>query len=599
MLAVQLTASDALQPVIDQILAAQQQIVSSNSGLSFVTPFDLTHLDTYAHGLSSFALTMLNAEMASFQFNDPTELRFPYLSNANAAEPASGSTAANPDNNYHLIPVEPDRTLELTVRPGPGSPDMTFTVTSGNQVTSDINPIPGQSFDLSHYTANPDGTYTIALSSTAQSGNWIDTAGAKVVIVRDENTAWGLPHDTISLQDEGASAYTLPVLSHDQISSVLSTIATSLPNMNSEGSYLGTIQPFTHIPANTMTPIAPLASVVPGGGTQGAGLQVGSLGRFSLEPNQALVVKVPDVEAAGSSAGLYDTWLQPSPYVTATGSLSNVQAFHDPDGFTYYVISSQDPGVANWLDTSGATNGDFVLRWQSLLSENGVPTTPVQTQVVNIDDVRNYLPADTPTVTPAQHAADVQERLLQYDYRMDQANEPTSWVTTNLEVDQFKAVMGVDQYNAVFGGQQDVPSVMDRMTESALMPNLGTVAHDFFAHPIGSLTAIVENFPLLVKDIELPMVLAALRIDMLLGHAPGASTLATILSQTFTDPATSVTAGFLNARDDLAVSIMNGDSYSHLTSSDFTSVWDQLVELQHSVSQMLAGGIDYLFDSVG
>ncbi len=53
-----------------------------------------------------------------------------------------------------------------------------------------------------------------------------------------------------------------------------------------------------------------------------------------------------------------------------------------------------------------------------------------------------------------------------------------------------------------------------------------------------------------------------------------------------TDPATSITAGFLNARDDLAVSIMNADSYSP-PSSGSASVVDSLSQLAQSVSQAL------------
>src|SRR5262249_19721875 len=64
----------------------------------------------------------------------------------------------------------------------------------------------------------------------------------------------------------------------------------------------------------------------------------------------------------------------------------------------------------------------------------------------------------------------------------------------------------------------------------------------------------------------------------------------TVANQTLTDPATSVTAGVLNARDDLAVSVMNADKYSPLTAQDLTSTGGQLVRLTESATDMLSGG---------
>ncbi len=82
---------------------------------------------------------------------------------------------------------------------------------------------------------------------------------------------------------------------------------------------------------------------------------------------------------------------------------------------------------------------------------------------------------------------------------------------------------------------------------------------------------------------------------MLLGSDPGFSGLTTglgtWLESTFTDPATSITAGFLNARDDLSVVLMNADKYSALSFGDLSLVSDRLSDLHESVSNMLAAGL--------
>jgi hypothetical protein len=596
---VQLLSSPVL-PAIDQLLEAQQQVNSFNSALPFVTPFDLTRLEASTQNLAIAMLDMaINRENFS-QFHDIYAPSIPYEWSAPAADPQGGITGLVPDFHYNDVPILPNQTYVITVDPGPGTQDLTFAASTGNLVTGDITPIPDEQANISNFTPNPDGTYSIILSSTPQQGNWFDTTGADQLAVRDVIGNWGLPHDSVSIQAENAPAtYTLPVLSDDQISSMLSTIAANMPRENASGTFLGTFGPVDHIPDNTFLPIAPLSGTVGGGATQTSGLQVASIGHFSLEPDQALIVKAPDIAARYSGITLDDGWAQPSPYVSVQGSLNDTQAFHDPDGFTYYVISGQDPGVANWVNDSDFADGNVVLRWQHVADPDTIPATSPQAEVVNVADVRNDLPADTPTVTPAERAADLQERLLEYDYREDQTHN-MGWVTNNLEYDQIKAAMGADHFNQVFGGQQDVPSVLDRLLSPALSPNLTTVAHDILTNPDDSLSAIINNLPLAAKDIDLPIVLAALRLEQVFEQGTGVQGLETVFNETLADPTTSITAGILNARDDLAVSIMNAGNYSPLSPTDFTSVWDQLSQLAQSDSQMLSGGLNSLlnlFDS--
>ncbi|MGH3560675.1 MAG: hypothetical protein ACRDTN_02425, partial [Mycobacterium sp.] len=545
--------SNPLQPVIDQLLDAQQQVADTNSNYPFITPSDLPMLHEYTQNL---ALTMLAMQLRTLtvdQFDDITLPWAPYPWSAPATNPQEFLVYVNPDDQYGDLHVDPNKTYVITVHPGPGTQDVTFTPNSGNGVTSDFNALPG-GIDLANATPNPDGSYTVILSSTEQQGNWVDTAGAQTVLVRDTVGDWGQIHDSFSVQQQGVpSTLTLPLLSDDQISSTLSTVAANMPTENAAGTYGGEREVFGTIPNNTFLPIQETGKAIPGPTLPG---QISSLGHFSLEPDQALIVKVPDdIDAAYSGIQLANNWGETAPYATVQGSLNNTQAFPDPDGFTYYVISSQDPGITNWVDDSGLASGGVFLRWQGVTGP--VPATPVQAEVVNVADVRSDLPADTPIVTPAERAADLQDRLFEYDYVHDQ-NHGISWLGANLEYDQVKAAIGAGQFNEIFGGQTAVPSILDRLTP-ALSPNLVTVAHDILTDPHGSLTAIINNLPLAVKDIELPTVLAVLRLQevieqttqavhsdissgdlsqVLAGLGTGVQGLGTVFNETLTDPAT-------------------------------------------------------------
>jgi len=82
--------------------------------------------------------------------------------------------------------------------------------------------------------------------------------------------------------------------------------------------------------------------------------------------------------------------------VSLQAHLNGHTARLDADGKFRAVISSQDPGVPNWLDTGGYQRGEILGRWQECSSAPQPTLTKVK-----VADVRRYLPADTPSV-PAE-----------------------------------------------------------------------------------------------------------------------------------------------------------------------------------------------------
>ncbi|KIU15082.1 hypothetical protein TL10_20745 [Mycolicibacterium llatzerense] len=600
-------AASPFQTEIDQILAAQQAVVANNSNYPFVTEFDKTLLPQYARlvatGQLFNALGKFNLDNSITQNGQSV----PYTWNAPGANPITNMNISNPDTPY-LFTHLGSGTQIMTVRPGPGTADFSITTSKGDYLgNGDI--IPHRAYNLTGFTPNSDGTYTIVLSPTPQPGNWVDTSDDYSMLLRNTTGDWGLLRATVSLQTPGQPDVVLPPrLSKTQISAVLNQISTTFASVNSSRFLLGlqTIQ--NTLPSNTFTPITLTGNAVGASNS----FQLSSFGHFALEPGQALVVKVPNIDAGYTGFQINDAWTYALPYATASGTLNNTQTYKDPDGFTYYVISSTDPGVANWIDSSNNPDGNVFLRWQAL-QDGTAPSIPIQTQVVNVADIRDALPADTPVVTPTQRKAELRQRLLEWGYSLHQNNN-LGWITSNLELDQIKAAVGQDAFNQIFVGQTGVPSVLDRMTSAALMPNVSAVAHALLANPAGSLSAVVNNLPLVINDIGLPMVLAVLRLQMHVGQTvqavvddlrsghpekvlgdlgSGVRGLGTLVGQTLTDPATSVTAGFLNARDDLAVALMHANSYT-LSPSDFGRALKQITEFGRSASQLMLAGNSYL-----
>ena len=91
-------------------------------------------------------------------------------------------------------------------------------------------------------------------------------------------------------------------------------------------------------------------------------------------------------------------------YVNRQTSLNMTQAQPDDDGKYRLVLSHRDPGLHNWLDTTGLRCGVVILR----LYRPEVPGVPT-TRVVKVHDVRDAL-AGAPRADPDDRRAQIAER---------------------------------------------------------------------------------------------------------------------------------------------------------------------------------------------
>ena len=119
------------------------------------------------------------------------------------------------------------------------------------------------------------------------------------------------------------------------------------------------------------------------------------IGRFELDPDEALILEFEPPKGIYWSISLGNPWLETIHYGRHQSSLNGHQAVVDADGTARFVIASSDPGVTNWLDSAGHSNGAILLRCVRTESAP-VPAT----RVVKYANVRSSLPADTAMTTP-------------------------------------------------------------------------------------------------------------------------------------------------------------------------------------------------------
>jgi hypothetical protein len=124
------------------------------------------------------------------------------------------------------------------------------------------------------------------------------------------------------------------------------------------------------------------------------------IGRWELRPGEALIVEVEPPEGIYWSFSIGNPWWETIHYGRHQSSLNAHQAMVDSDGMVRVVLCAEDPGVANWLDTAGYSNGPIILR---CVRTKTAPTPT--TRVVPFDDIRAELPSDTAKVTPEQRAS--------------------------------------------------------------------------------------------------------------------------------------------------------------------------------------------------
>lgn len=127
---------------------------------------------------------------------------------------------------------------------------------------------------------------------------------------------------------------------------------------------------------------------------------------FNLAEDEALVLELDEFpDGVYWSFQLGDVWSRSLNYMYRQTSINMAQAKADSDGGFRAVIAHRDPGVANWLDTTGRRQGTIVFR-NYRTSREPVP----KSKVVKFAQLGEHLPADTPRTTAEARALALKHR---------------------------------------------------------------------------------------------------------------------------------------------------------------------------------------------
>ncbi len=129
---------------------------------------------------------------------------------------------------------------------------------------------------------------------------------------------------------------------------------------------------------------------------------------FDIAEDEALIVEtgLPEVRPYWNIQ-VNDPYFNAVEFVYRQTSLNGHTARIDGDGKFRAVLAHSDPGVANWLDTGGFTEGTLFGRWTQCDSA----PLPTATKV-KLADIRPHLPADTQWVTPDERLEALRKRRM-------------------------------------------------------------------------------------------------------------------------------------------------------------------------------------------
>jgi hypothetical protein len=145
------------------------------------------------------------------------------------------------------------------------------------------------------------------------------------------------------------------------------------------------------------------------GGGMSTNLYAG--GVAELGEDEALVVE-SRVRLAPQYIGfqLGNLWGESIEYASCVGSRNGWQSHVDPDGAIRLVIAHRDPGVQNWLDTTGHREVFMSPRWAYSKTPAPEQWPTISAARVRLAELRAHLPASTPSYSPPQRHAEIAAR---------------------------------------------------------------------------------------------------------------------------------------------------------------------------------------------
>ncbi|NNE72657.1 MAG: DUF1214 domain-containing protein [Acidimicrobiales bacterium] len=311
---------------------------------------------------------------------DPERPRF-----ASIVTPARKMQGDNPDAIYHFARIQGDRTYRVT-----GKIDKecytSFTVHGRAEDGGMAGPLLGDLNDRD-FDVEPDGSYELIFSADQQPGNWvrldpeayalITRAYFQLPVSAQNDPAVQVNIDIECLDDVGPPPPLTDAVLAERMADAVGFVRQTTLKQNVFGG--PSPVPFVSDVPNELP--APFSFRDTGLPVPGAADIFYASCQFQLQPDEALVMSGVLPPGPFANVMLWNTHMQTFDYRNRTTSLNGAQMELGPGGEYRIVISEQDPGVPNWMDTAGHARG--TVFWRFLLPESDPPKPECSVVPVN------------------------------------------------------------------------------------------------------------------------------------------------------------------------------------------------------------------------
>jgi hypothetical protein len=309
----------------------------------------------------------------------------------------------NPDSVYRVIPISGDE--RYVIRGRVGENRMTenyFTLWDANMGTVAV--LNGRTMEV-----DSDGSFAITVDSTPANGrpNHVQaTHEAHEFYIRDVLLHWDRDDPNHLAVERLGGPPSAPARTLDKQAEATAAMMAYFANFTGKLSHGVYKMPPNHFNlAWSADRVGAMRN------------QVYVMGRFDLNPGEAFVVDVSDGGAEYFTVPLSNIWGTTLDIVDRTGSLNKAQSVPNEDGTYTYVISPTDPGVANWIDSDGLTEGILTLRMAEFGSDGPKEDLGARGRVVSLDDLDREVP-NLRRVSAQERATELANRRAAYLRRL-------------------------------------------------------------------------------------------------------------------------------------------------------------------------------------
>jgi len=320
--------------------------------------------------------------------------------------PAARIGGDNPDNGYRLIPVEHGAHYRVDGQMlGAGPADVTWSVVANSGTSMTVSSLEG-----CDVVCDTKGCFTVTVDDQPANGrpNHLQTKrGSLFLFVRDSVGDWDRERPNALRVTRLTPPSASPI---DENEMAWRAIDWMLRDVSL---YYWFAMLNIGKPANTL--VAPESS----GGVGGLRSQFGAYGLLRIADDEAFVIRVNPGGASFRNIVAHDWWFRSIEPHRRTSSLNHADMMADADGNFTFAIGRTDPGLYNWIDTSGLHEVILLHRWQGVARDTPEAALPrlLSSGIVKLSEL-DQATRGVQRVSPVQREQQLTTRAHHYAARL-------------------------------------------------------------------------------------------------------------------------------------------------------------------------------------